>query len=313
MSLICVPDDDPPVLAPSHVWSELQAIAKVSYYDTLPASEEDLIERIRPAEIVINIRSSVMFTENVFAACPKLRLISIWGTGTDNVDLESARRHGVTVTNTPGVSAASVAEHTLALLFAAARRITAVDAAMRRGEWQRGQSTDLRGKTCGVVGLGAIGRAFAQLAAGIGMRVVAWTLHPRSVPGVELVELEDLYRKSDVVSLHLRLSDETRGFVGARQLAMMKPGVILVNTARGGIIDESALLEALRTGQVAAAGLDVFATEPLPAGNPWIALPNVALTPHCAGMTPEALEAGLRMSVENIWAFQQGRPEHVVV
>jgi D-3-phosphoglycerate dehydrogenase len=154
-----------------------------------------------------------------------------------------------------------------------------------------------------VVGLGAIGRRFAQLAAGIGMRVVAWTMHPRTLPGVEMVELDELYRTSDVVSIHLRLSPETEGMLGAAQFALMKPGAILINTARGAIVDEAALLEALETQRIAGAGLDVFTVEPLPLGHAFARLPNVVLTPHCAGITPEALETGLRMAVENIWSF----------
>ena len=305
MPTVHIPDDAPPVLRSSAVWPELAARAELAYHDTLPGSEERLIERIRCAEIVLNIRSSQKFTERVFQACPKLRMVSVWGTGTDHIDLAAAARHGVTVTNTPGVSAISIAEHTLALLLAVARRIPQIDRATRAGEWPRGRSVELHGKTCGIVGLGAIGRQFARLAAGIGMRVVAWTMHPR--PGDPIVPLDELYRTSDVITLHLRLSDQTEGMLGPEQFARMKPGAILVNTARGAIVREAALLDALRSGRIAGAGLDVFAAEPLPHGHPLTALENVVLTPHCAGITPEALEAGLRMSVENIWAFLEGR------
>jgi phosphoglycerate dehydrogenase-like enzyme len=308
--LICVPDDAPPVLRSSAVWPELAARAELAYHDTLPGSEARLIERIRDAELVLNIRSSSKFTERVFGACPRLRLLSVWGTGTDHVDLAAAARHGVTVTNTPGVSAISIAEHTLALLFAVARQLPQIDRATRAGGWPRGRLSELHGKTCGIVGLGAIGRQFARLANAIGMRVIAWTIHPRT--GDPVVPLEELYRTSDVVSLHLRLSPQTEGFVGAAQFARMKPSAILINTARGAIVDEGALLDALTSGRIAGAGLDVFTTEPLPQGHPLTVLDNVVLTPHCAGITPEALEAGLRMSVENIWAFVEGRPEHVV-
>ena len=313
MPLIAIPDDAPAVLRASAVWPALAARAQLAYHDTLPGSEDRLIERIGAAEVVLNIRASSKFTERVFAACPRLRLISVWGTGTDHVDLPAAARHGVTVTNTPGVSAISIAEHALALLLAVARRIPQLDAATRRGEWPRGQSIDLHGKTCGVVGLGAIGRQFARIAAGIGMRVIAWTMHPKPEPGVEFVALDDLYRASDVVSVHLRLSPATEGFIGPRQLALMKPTAILINTARGAIIDEAALIDALAAGRLAGAGLDVFSAEPLPSGHPLAQLPNVAITPHCAGITPEALEAGLRMAVENIWAFLAARPAHVVI
>ena len=133
------------------------------------------------------------------------------------------------------------------------------------------------------------------------MRVVAWTMHPQSLPGVDLIELDELFRISDVLSVHLRLSPDTESFIGAQQFALMKQGAILINTARGAIVDEAALIDALSTHRIAASGLDVFAAEPLAAGHPLTTLPNVVVTPHCAGITPEALEAGLRMAVQNIW------------
>ncbi len=312
MAQVSIPDDAPPVLAASEAWHELQRLAPLDYYATLPGPEERLIERIAAAEVVLNIRASTRFTARVLTACPKLRMLSVWGTGTDHVDLVAAAERGVLVTDTPGVSAVSIAEHALALMLAVARRIPRMDASTRRGEWVRGQSIQLRGKTCGVIGLGAVGRQFARLAAAIGMRVVAWTMHPSPMEGVELMPLEELYRRSDVVSVHLRLSPETTGFLGAREFAMMKPGAILINTARGAIVDEAAMLDALRGGRLAGAGLDVFSTEPLPPGHPLLAFENVVLTPHCAGITPEALEAGLRMAVENIRAFLAGHPEHLV-
>jgi len=239
-----------------------------------------------------------------------LRLLSVWGTGTDHVDLASAARHGVTVTNTPGVSARSIAEHALALLLAVARRIPEMDAATRLGSWPRGRGIELYGKTCGVIGYGAIGQQFSRLATALGMRVIVWTMHPAHYAGVEFVELDELYRTSDVVSLHLRLSAETKSFVAAEQFALMKPGAILINTARGAIVDEQALIEALGAGRIAGAGLDVFTTEPLPPQHPLTRLGNVVLTPHCAGITPEALEAGLKMAVDNIWDYLEGRPKN---
>jgi phosphoglycerate dehydrogenase-like enzyme len=300
MRRVHIPDDAPPVLRSSAVWPHLAAQAELVYHDTLPGSEDGLVARIAEAELVLNIRSSSKFTANVLAACPRLRVISVWGTGTDHVDLAAAARRGIAVRNTPGVSAVSIAEHTLALLLAAARHIPQADAATRRGEWPRGQSVELNGKVCGVIGLGAIGRRFAQLAKGIGMRVVAWTMHPKPDSEIEMVELDELYRISEVISVHLRLSPETEGMIGDRQFATMKKSAILINTARGAIVDEAALLAALGGGQIAGAGLDVFTNEPLPKSHPLTKLSNVVLTPHCAGITPEALEAGLRMAVENL-------------
>ena len=309
---VVVPDDWPPVLASSAGFQRLQEGAEVRYFDTLPGAAQRLIERLRDADVVVNIRSSSSFTEEIFQSCPRLRLISVWGTGTDNVDLLAAKRHGVTVTNTPDVSAFSVAEHALALMLAVARTLPAQDAATRAGSWPRGQGMELRGKTLGIIGLGAIGRRFAQLGAAIGMRVIAWTMHPNPALGFELVEFDDLLRTSDVVSMHLRLSPETQGMIGAPQLRLMKPSAFFVNTARGKIVDEAALIEALDTKQISGAGLDVFATEPLPAGHKLTKLSNVVLTPHSAGITPEALEAGLNLAVENVFSFLAGRPANTV-
>lgn len=310
---LIVPDDCPPVLASSPSFPTLNDIVHVGYFDTLPRSADELISRIREAELVINIRSSIKFTQEVLAACPRLKIVSVWGTGTDHIDLAAAAKHAVTISNTPAVSAPSIAEHALTLMLAAARRIPQQDAAVRAGDWPRGQSIELRGKTLGIVGLGAIGRRFGELGRGIGMRVIAWTLHPNPALGFELVDLDELLRSSDVVSLHLRLSDQTKGMIGAREFGLMKENAILVNTARGAIVDEAALVDALTTNRIRGAGLDVFTSEPLPAGHPLTRLTNVVLTPHCAGITPEALEAGLQMAVDNVRSFLAGAPANVVV
>jgi D-3-phosphoglycerate dehydrogenase len=311
---IVVPDDCPAVLGSSPAFQRWQTeIGGIAYFNTLPGTVQGLIERIRDAEVVINIRSSSPFSAEVFQACPRLRMVSLWGTGTDNVDLAAAAEHGVTVTNTPAVSACSVAEQALALMLAVARRIPTQDAAVRAGSWPRGQSVELRGKTLGTIGLGAIGTRFAELGLGIGMRVIAWTIHPREARNIELVELDRLLSESDVVSLHVRLSDRTKSLIGNREFSLMKRTAILVNTARGAIVEEAALVEALTSKRIAGAGLDVFSTEPLPAGHALTKLDNVVLSPHCAGVTPEALEAGLRMAVENVRSFLEGESRNVVV
>jgi D-3-phosphoglycerate dehydrogenase len=193
-----------------------------------------------------------------------------------------------------------------------ARRIPRTDALMREGEWPKGQGTQMHGKTLGIVGLGAIGRRFAQLGQAIGMRVITWTMHPKPELGFESVALEQLLRESDVVSLHLRLSNETRGMIGEREFGMMKPSAILINTARGPIVDETAMIAALKNGRIAGAGIDVFDIEPLPADHPIRRLPNTVITAHSAGVTPEALEAGLQMAVDNVFHFLDGAAAHVV-
>ena len=313
---IVVPDDYPPVLGPSAAFESLRARADVEYHASLPASNSVLLERIGSARYVINIRSSVSFDREVFTACPDLKVLSLWGTGTDHVDLASAAASGVVVTNTPGVSAVAMAEHALTLMLAVARDIPRIDAKTRKGAWPRGFVTQLHGKTLGVVGLGAIGTQTARIAKGIGMHVIAWTRNPRGKPieelGVELVSLGELYRRSDVVSLHVRLTAQTTGMVGERELAAMKDSAILINTARGPVVDEAALVEALNGRVIRGAGVDVFDREPLPENHPLGALPNIVMTPHSGGVTAEALEAGLQLAVDNVFAELAGGSQNRV-
>jgi D-3-phosphoglycerate dehydrogenase len=316
-SLQVVPDDQPPVLAGTALEPRARALAqRVDWHFDRPTSEDDTVARIKDAEAVLNIRSSVRFTRRVLAACPRLKILSVWGTGVDHVDLPAAAELGITVCNTPGYGAPYVAEHALALALAVSRQIVQNDQRIRRGEWTRGFIDELYGKTLGVVGTGAIGRRMVQLGRGIGMKVVAWTLHPSLHRAweyqVEFLPLDDLLRRADVVSLHLALSAETQGLIGARELALMKPSSILVNTSRGAVVDEAALLEALEQRRIAGAGLDVFQTEPLPTGHPFTGLDNVVLSPHAGGMAYNGTMRGLEMSVENLEAFAAGRPICVV-
>jgi D-3-phosphoglycerate dehydrogenase len=314
--LIVVPDDNPPVLAGTPALDRLRTIGEVRLYDSDATDPTILIDRLREADVALNIRGRTLFTAEALEACPKLKLISIWGTGTDNVDLPAAVARGVTVTNTPGANAIAVAEHTVALMLAAAKQLASADQAMRQGGWPRNLVPQLRGKRLGLVGTGLIGREVAGMARGLGMQVVAWTFHPSArladSLGLRYVELDELLRTSDIVSLHLRATPETRHFLTRARLAMLKPGAILVNTARGALIDEAALVECLQEKRIACAGLDVFEAEPLPAGHPLLGLSNVLLTPHAAGMTPEVIQNGLAMAVENIERFQKGSPAHVV-
>lgn len=309
MLLIVIPDDAPPVMSRSDAVSRLRD-CEHRLHATLPADSRELIARIADADAVINIRASTRFTAEVLAECPRLRLISIWGTGTDHVDLGAARARDITVTNTPAVSAVAVAEHTVSLMFAVAKQTVNVDRAVRAGEWPRAMVQQLRGKTLGVIGTGAIGREVARLGAGIGMNVIAWSFNPRG--DYPSVTLKELFRRADVVTVHVRQSPETLGMIRAEHFAMMKPGAIFINTARGRIVVENDLVDALRSKRIAGAGLDVFDTEPLPSDSPLHLLPNVVLTPHAAGITREATEAGLGMAIENVLAFRAGTPVHVV-
>jgi len=308
---IVIPDDEPAVMAVSAAYARLAGHDVQTYADR-PSGAADLVRRIRGAPIVINIRSTTRFTADVLEQCPQLRLISIWGTGTDNVDLAAAQARGVRVTNTPGVSAVAVAEHTLALIMAVAKQIVTVDGQVRRGQWPRAMVPLLRGKVLGLIGTGAVGREVARLGRAIGMRVIAWTFHPAG-NAAEWVELDEVFRQADVVSLHVRQSADTSGFIHRAHFELMKPGAIFINTARGSIVREADLIDALRSNRIAGAGLDVFEHEPLPTDSPFHSLPNVVLTPHAAGITPETTEAGLALAIENVFAFLAGRPINVVV
>ena len=315
---VVVPDDFPSVFNGTEAHKRALALGDVAVFTERGADQEDeLIRRIGAAQVVINIRSHARFTEFVFHDCPGLRLISVWGTGVDNVDLHAAGRHGVTVSNTPGVNAHTVAEHALTLMLAVARRVPALDQAMRRGQWPREFLTQLLGKTLGVFGLGAIGSRVAVLGKALGMRVLAWSARGDAgraqAVGARLASKEEILREADVVTLHLRLAPETRGFLGRKEFALMKPTAILVNTGRGALVDRDALLETLRERKILGAGLDVFHEEPLKPDDPILALPNVVLSPHMAGQTPEVIRDGLLRAVQNVENFLKAAPTDVVV
>ena len=232
-------------------------------------------------------------------ACPGLRHIIFLGTGARSyMNPDELAALGVTVHTIKGYGDTAVAEHSVALMWAAARDIARMDRGMRAGAWVRTEGPQLTGKTIGLVGYGGIGAEVARLAGGMGMQVLAWNRTPKSVPGVQFVALDELLARSDVVSLHLLLTDETRGFLSAERLAMMRPSAILVNTARGALVDEDAMIAALRAGRLRHAALDVFTEEPLPPGHALTTLENVTLSAHSAFRTPEASETLLRRALD---------------
>ena len=231
--------------------------------------------------------------------CTGLKHVIFLGTGARSyMDPEALAELGITVHTIKNYGDTAVAEHAIALMWAAARGLAVMDRGMRAGQWPRTEGMQLTGKTLGLVGFGGIGAEVARIASGSGMKVLAWNRTPREAPGVEFVSLERLLAESHVVSLHLLLTDETRGFIGAAQLAQMRPGAILVNTARGAVVDEAALIEALRTGQLGHAALDVFDIEPLPPGHALAGLENITLSAHSAFRTPEASENLIRLAID---------------
>ncbi len=239
-------------------------------------------------------------------ACPGLRHVIFLGTGARSyMNPEELAALGIEVHIIKGYGDTAVAEHTIALMWAAARDIARMDRGMRAGAWVRTEGPQLTGKTIGLIGYGGIGAEVARLAGGMGMRVLAWNRTPRSAPGVQFVELDALLAESDVVSLHLLLTDETRGILSAERLALLRAGAILVNTARGALVDELALIEALRANHLRHAALDVFTEEPLPAGHPLTHLDNVTLSAHSAFRTPESSETLLRRALDIARSLEQ--------
>jgi D-3-phosphoglycerate dehydrogenase len=241
---------------------------------------------------------SYMPTELV-AQCPALRHIVFLGTGAASyMNIPELNTLGITVHTIKGYGDTAVAEHTIALMFACCRQIARMDREIRAGKWDQLEGVQLLGKTLGIIGLGGIGAEVARIAKGIGMQVLAWNRTPRPVASATLADLDTLLANSDVISLNLVLSDETRGFLNAERIARMKPGVILVNTARGALVEEAAMLAALKSGHIRHAGLDVFHAEPLKSDHPLARMENVTLTAHAAFRTLEASMTLLRRAID---------------
>ena len=270
----------------------------------LGLSPDALLEAVRGAEALI-IRSATKVTADVLEAGSDLVVVGRAGVGVDNVDVEAATRRGVMVVNAPGSNVLSTAEHAMALLLSLARNVPQASAALRSGRWEkaRWEGIELHGKTLGVLGLGRIGTLVAQRAHSFGMRLIAWdpwmAADRARQLGVELVELEDLFAQADFVSIHLLKTKESQGLIGKDLLAKAKPGLRLVNAARGGIVDEDALAAAIRDGRIGGAAIDVFATEPT-TESPLFDLDNVVVTPHLAASTPEAQDKAGQVIAEQV-------------
>jgi D-3-phosphoglycerate dehydrogenase len=262
--------------------------------DDRPGIEPDELVRIIGDYDALIIRSGTKVTGRVIAAATKLRVIGRAGIGVDNVEVDAASKRGIVVMNTPGGNNVTTAEHTISMMLALARHIPQAHSALRAGQWKRNDfvGTEVFGKTLGIIGIGNIGSIVADRAHGLRMRVVAFdpfiTDEAARRLRIELVSLDELFAQADFISVHTPLTDETRGLVGAAAFAKMKENVRIVNCARGGIVDEEALAQAIRDGRVAGAALDVFAEEPPPKDHPLLALPQVVVTPHLGASTGEA-------------------------
>jgi glycerate dehydrogenase len=298
-------------------WGDLQALGTCAVYDRTPPAA--LAQRAAAADILLT--NKVELPGAVIRSLPGLKYIGVLATGTNIVDLAAARARGIPVTNVPAYGTRSVAQMTLALLLELAQHVGHHARTVREGRWTRNADwcywdvplVELEGLTLGLVGLGRIGRAVAELGAAFGMKVLACDPAAGTAPPfVRLVELDMLFRESDVVSLHCPLTPETARLVNARRLSQMKPTALLINTSRGGLVDEPALAEALNAGRLAGAALDVLAAEPPSASNPLLTARNCLITPHLAWATRAARSRLMHVAVENVRAFLQGRPGNVV-
>jgi phosphoglycerate dehydrogenase-like enzyme len=314
---IVVPGDQPQQIEGSPRLVQLEPYGDVTVFTDRPTSVEQQLERAKGATILLNSRGAIRWPGDVLRQLPDLKFITVFGIGTDSIDLVTAKELGIMVSNIPGKTAPVVAEHAFGLMLAAAKRVVFQTQELREGRWgTRIDNIYLNGKTLGVIGAGPIGARMAALGKAIGMNVIAWTFNPTPERaermGVEFVSLDDLLQRSDVVSLHLPLTDQSRGMIGTRELGIMKQGSLLVNTGRGPLVDQDALIAALDSGHVAGAGLDVFPQEPMPTDSPILKCKHVVLTPHNADSTPEGLDFLNEGAVENAIAFLEGHPQNVV-
>lgn len=298
-------------------WGELQSVGPCTKYDrTLPAELEC---RIRDADILLTNKTEL--TADHIRNLRRLKYIGVLATGTNVVDIVAARARGITVTNVPSYGTKSVAQMTIALLLELAHHAGHHAQTVREGRWTRSRDwcywdfplIELEGLTLGIVGFGRIGRAVGELGAAFGMKVfAAGTTAGAAPPFVQFVELDTLFRESDVVSLHCPLTPQTARLVNARRLSLMKSTAFLINTSRGPVVEESALADALNSGRIAGAAVDVLSAEPPPVDNPLLAARNCIITPHLAWATRAARSRLMKIAVENVRSFLQGKPQNVV-
>jgi phosphoglycerate dehydrogenase-like enzyme len=314
---LAVLDDWQAVARKSADWTKLQERADIVFFEE-PIAADKLAKALDGFDIIIAMRERTKFSKDLIGRLPKLRMIALTGGRTWTTDFEALNARGIPMCHTAGEkSGAATAEIALGLLLGAARFMNRGDAVIRKGGFQGGVPSGdvLDGKTLGIMGLGKIGSRMARYGEALGMQIVAWsanlTEEKAKAAGARLVDKTTLLSQSDAISLHLVLSERTRGIIGAQDLAKMKTGAILINTSRGPLVDEAALLDRLRTGKLIA-GLDVFAEEPLPADHPLRSMPNTMLTPHLGYGAREVYAQFYRESIENVLAFLDGNPMRVL-
>ena len=311
-----VPGDDPPQIQSSPHLERLAPYGDVVLYTDRPITSAEKVNRAKEADILINSRGMVNWTTPVLRQLSKLQMITTCSIGTDMIDLQVAKELGVVVCNQPGRTAPVVAEHAFGLMFALAKRTAFHTAETKAGRWNRIDNIFLRNKILGIVGTGNTGSEMIKLGQAIGMDVIAWTFHPSQEKadrlGIQYVSFEQLLQTADVISLHVKLTDESRHLIDKKELELMKQGALLINCARGEVVQTDALVEALNAGRLSGAGIDVYDQEPPPSDYPLLTCKQVILTPHCADMTPEGVDLLNQGAVNNIIAYLEGHPENIV-
>lgn len=290
-----------------------EAEHEIIYYKDRQEDTDTLIERSKDADIVV--LSNFKYGREVMESCPSLKMVCVAFTGVDHVDIDYCREKGITVCNCAGYSTSAVADIVFAMVISLARNIIPCQDKARNGGTKDGLvGIELDGKTFGIIGTGAIGTRVAKIANAFGCKVIAYSRTKKDLPDVEFVTMEELLKNSDIVSLHVPQTPETTGLIGKAQLELMKPEAILINTARGPVVDSAALAAALKNGTIAAAGVDVFNCEPpLPAEEPLLAAPNTLLTPHIAFASHQAFEKRADIVAENIKCWLEGKPQNVII
>lgn len=291
---------------------KLQNRVEIEYYDTRVTDTDTLVTRAKDADILAF--SNLPFGKEVLEQCRNVKMISVAFTGVDHVAMDTCRERGILVSNCAGYSNTAVSELVFGLVLSLYRKIISCNEAVRREKDKTGLvGLELEGKKFGVIGLGAIGQRTAMLAKAFGCQVYGFNRSAKQIEGVTMTDMDTLLRECDIVSLHVPLTDSTRGLIGADQLALMKPGAVLINTARGPVVDSQALADALTEGRIAGAAVDVFETEPpIPAAHPLLHCPNLIATPHVAFATKEALYKRAVIVFDNIVKFLEGCPQNLV-
>jgi phosphoglycerate dehydrogenase-like enzyme len=313
---IAILDDYQSVARQAADWSPLAEKAEITVYRDHLSDAATLVERLKPFDVLCVMRERTPLPRVILEQLPELKLIASTGFRNASIDLVAANERGITVCHT-GYSAHGAIEMTWALILAMLRNIPAEFASVQSGQWQTSLGADLAGKTIGLLGLGTIGAKIAEIARAFGMNIIAWsqnlTRESAEKHGALLVSKEELFRTADIVTVHLVLSPRSKGIVGAAELGLMKPTAYLVNTSRGPLVEETALIDALKNRAIAGAALDVYETEPLPASHPFRSLDRLLVTPHIGFVTEETYKIFYRDTVENIVAWISGTPVRVSV